>query len=438
MWPQYGYTDQHRRVFQPSGDFGPPFRRVWRRTATGAARVPAQHRPRDALPARRRRLADGALRSARARSGWKRKVRQAGRLDPAVEGPNLYVTVLDTGGGAGRALSLRLRNGRIRWSRALPSRTESSPLVDNGRDVLRLRGRDAVLRRRGDGPHDLDVPRRGLGQGQPDARLRAALLRRLRRPGPGRARPRTAGGCGPTAPPGDCCAAAPSTPPPRSRSAASTSGARTGASTRSRRRPAGSRGRTRRATTSTRRPRSRTSRASGRRSTSAPTTRRSTRWTRARGAVRWQHDSGGRISGSPTIVGDVVYFASLGRRKTIGLAVRSGQARVRADGGRLRSRRLRRHLPLPHRLQDDQRAGAAAGRRPATHRRAGARRRPSAPPPKRAPPAARRRPEARRRRAPRRSAPPPAAAPRTSADRRPAPPARRPFRRRPPSPGRPR
>jgi outer membrane protein assembly factor BamB len=42
------------------------------------------------------------------------------------------------------------------------------------------------------------------------------------------------------------------------------------------------------------------------------------------GRVRWQRNVGGKISGSATIVGNVVYFANLAARTTIGLAVRSG------------------------------------------------------------------------------------------------------------------
>jgi outer membrane protein assembly factor BamB len=42
------------------------------------------------------------------------------------------------------------------------------------------------------------------------------------------------------------------------------------------------------------------------------------------GRVRWRHRAGGRISGSPTIVGDVIYFSDLGDRTTEGLDVRSG------------------------------------------------------------------------------------------------------------------
>ena len=42
------------------------------------------------------------------------------------------------------------------------------------------------------------------------------------------------------------------------------------------------------------------------------------------GAVRWRHPAGGRISGSATIVGDVVYYSDLGTRMTTGLDTRTG------------------------------------------------------------------------------------------------------------------
>jgi outer membrane protein assembly factor BamB len=43
------------------------------------------------------------------------------------------------------------------------------------------------------------------------------------------------------------------------------------------------------------------------------------------GAIRWTHRAAGRISGSPTIVGNVVYFSDLGSRTTTGLDVRTGR-----------------------------------------------------------------------------------------------------------------
>lgn len=43
------------------------------------------------------------------------------------------------------------------------------------------------------------------------------------------------------------------------------------------------------------------------------------------GAVRWTHNAGGKISGSSTIVGNVVYYADLGSKTTVGLDVRTGR-----------------------------------------------------------------------------------------------------------------
>lgn len=43
------------------------------------------------------------------------------------------------------------------------------------------------------------------------------------------------------------------------------------------------------------------------------------------GAVRWTHRGGTKISGSATIVGDVVYYSNLGSRTTRGLSARTGR-----------------------------------------------------------------------------------------------------------------
>jgi outer membrane protein assembly factor BamB len=42
------------------------------------------------------------------------------------------------------------------------------------------------------------------------------------------------------------------------------------------------------------------------------------------GAIRWAHNAGGKISGSATIVGSVVYYSDLGSRTTAGLDARTG------------------------------------------------------------------------------------------------------------------
>jgi outer membrane protein assembly factor BamB len=43
------------------------------------------------------------------------------------------------------------------------------------------------------------------------------------------------------------------------------------------------------------------------------------------GSIRWTHPAGGKISGSATIVGDVVYYSDLGSKTTAGLDVRTGR-----------------------------------------------------------------------------------------------------------------
>jgi outer membrane protein assembly factor BamB len=43
------------------------------------------------------------------------------------------------------------------------------------------------------------------------------------------------------------------------------------------------------------------------------------------GAIKWKYNAGGRISGSATILGNVVYFSTLGSRTTTGLDARSGR-----------------------------------------------------------------------------------------------------------------
>ena len=43
------------------------------------------------------------------------------------------------------------------------------------------------------------------------------------------------------------------------------------------------------------------------------------------GAIRWRHPAGGKISGSATIVGNVVYYSDLGTKTTAGLDVRTGR-----------------------------------------------------------------------------------------------------------------
>ena len=220
---------------------------------------------------------------------------------------------------AGRVVALNYANGAIRWSRNLPSPSESSPLLDHGRLFFGSQNGTVYALNARNGQVDLDLSRRRRGQGQPDAsggilyfgdysgHVQAISERTGRRIWRQRLGRRAA----------------------RQRHLllhrrgllrARLPGQHRRAHLRLRRRPpASSTGPCRPAPTSTPRPPSPTLPASARRSTSAPTTARSTRSTPARDTSPGASTRGGRISGSATIVGHTVYFADLGTHRTYGL-----------------------------------------------------------------------------------------------------------------------
>ena len=43
------------------------------------------------------------------------------------------------------------------------------------------------------------------------------------------------------------------------------------------------------------------------------------------GGVRWSHPAGGRIDGSATVLGNVVYYSDLGSNRSAGLDLRTGR-----------------------------------------------------------------------------------------------------------------
>jgi len=66
---------------------------------------------------------------------WSRQLGQLSASSPAVNASTVYATVLSSGHARqpGRVVALNVRNGSIRWVRELSSPTESSPLLDRGR-----------------------------------------------------------------------------------------------------------------------------------------------------------------------------------------------------------------------------------------------------------------------------------------------------------------
>ena len=228
-WPNYGYTKDHSRFFPAPESVRPAVP-----PAVGAQRHELLEFPPVIYAGRLFQLGDNAVLTATNKHTgkviWKRKLGRLSASSPAVTSNTVYVTVLDSGRGApGRIFAINSRNGSTRWSRALPSRAESSPLVDRGR--VFFGSENGTVYALDDSNGSVAGPTTpGRRQGEPDAlegvlyfgdysgHLQAVSERNghlIWRSGSG----------------GRCSAAAPSTRPAPSSTAASTSATPTGAST---------------------------------------------------------------------------------------------------------------------------------------------------------------------------------------------------------------
>jgi outer membrane protein assembly factor BamB len=135
-WPLYGYSKDHARVAPVPVRLHPPFRRLW--TAYGNALL--EFPPVIDHHALYQLNDDGVVRATATDTGralWQRKLGTLAASSPAASGNSVYVTLLAHGRGAGgRVAALRQSDGTVRWIRDLPSRSESSPLLDRGKLYL--------------------------------------------------------------------------------------------------------------------------------------------------------------------------------------------------------------------------------------------------------------------------------------------------------------
>ncbi|HUN78551.1 MAG TPA: PQQ-binding-like beta-propeller repeat protein [Solirubrobacteraceae bacterium] len=131
-WPLYGYTPNHTRYFP--ADLAPPYKTVWQRDGTALREFPPVLSENRIFQ-----LTDDATLSAidkyTGKLLWSQRLGALSAAAPAVGGNTVYVTILSraTGDEAGRVVALNVANGHIRWSRDLPSRSESSPLLADDR-----------------------------------------------------------------------------------------------------------------------------------------------------------------------------------------------------------------------------------------------------------------------------------------------------------------
>ncbi len=133
-WPMYGYTKEHTRFFPASERVRPPFRLLWERNDRSLLEFPPV-----IYAGRIYQLGDnGEIVALNKHTGhliWSKHLGRLSASTPAVTANTVYATVLDSGHShhPGRIVALNSHNGEIRWFRSLPSGTESSPLIDRGR-----------------------------------------------------------------------------------------------------------------------------------------------------------------------------------------------------------------------------------------------------------------------------------------------------------------
>jgi outer membrane protein assembly factor BamB len=133
-WPIYGYTKEHTRFFPAPEKVRPPFRTVWERNDHSLLEFPPV-----IYAGRIYQLADNAelvaLNKHTGKVIWTKHLGKLSASTPAVTSDTIYATILDSGhpNSPGRLVALNNHNGQVLWFRSLPSGTESSPLIDHGR-----------------------------------------------------------------------------------------------------------------------------------------------------------------------------------------------------------------------------------------------------------------------------------------------------------------
>ena len=133
VWPDYGFTKSRRRYLPTSADLRPPFKTVWAMQTKDLVEFPP------VMAGGRLFLLknNGTLWAIGANNGhrvWQRKVGAQAAASPSVANGVVYAVVLKRlhRVPAGRAAAYTQRRGRVLWSRPLRSRSESSPLYANG------------------------------------------------------------------------------------------------------------------------------------------------------------------------------------------------------------------------------------------------------------------------------------------------------------------
>ena len=137
IWAHYGYTRDRRRYLPLKKPLRPPFKEIWQYQGNVLLEFPP------VIGGKRLYLLNdsGKLLAIQKHTGkvlWKRKLGALAAASPAYARGTVYVVLLQRaleGRGAriGRVVALDGKTGKRKWARSLASRSESSPLVDGDR-----------------------------------------------------------------------------------------------------------------------------------------------------------------------------------------------------------------------------------------------------------------------------------------------------------------
>jgi outer membrane protein assembly factor BamB len=133
-WPIFGYAIDHTRFFPAPASVRPPFKQLWEHASGTLLEFPPV-----IYGERLFQLGDDAVLTAIDKHTghvlWAQHLGQLSASSPAVTANTVYVTILYSGHphSPGRVIALDSATGAIRWWHALPSGSESSPLIHRGR-----------------------------------------------------------------------------------------------------------------------------------------------------------------------------------------------------------------------------------------------------------------------------------------------------------------
>lgn len=138
LWPFYGYDSARTHAFRAPRGFGPPLRRGWKYDDFALLEFPPvlYHNAMYFIDY------DGSAKAVNKRTGhriWQHKLGTLSAASPAVDpgrGLVFFPLLSQTPGarlpGNGRFAALSTRTGRLVWSRSVPAGSESSPILHGG------------------------------------------------------------------------------------------------------------------------------------------------------------------------------------------------------------------------------------------------------------------------------------------------------------------